>query len=412
MTVLALSSHLDPTRPPVVDAALAASGGLPGALSGAADGDADPVRPAAVPLGDYARVIAEYWADGPDSETPPGHWLRLYNEHVAAHPALDRRPGGVGAPLDPLAFDLLAYLALGGALHDVAIAAWSIKGAYDSVRPISAVRYLAEPRAVSGRRSTSAVGSLKTVRLPTVPGLIEPVELGDPLAGPGGIDVGRLKVLAWRGPRAVRDPEIDVAGVGWILARDWWPYQRPSFVTPPFAGYVSGHSTFSSAAATVLERLTGSPDWPGGAAGFVAPANDFLVFERGPSVDVPLAWPTYRAAADESALSRLWGGIHVPADDLPGRRIGARVGDAAWHRAVALAGVDVGTSADDDVPDPPGPAPMGTSASAKAPARGALQGCSVGADAGGTPAALLLAAALWRGLPFGRRRRRTGGLRA
>ena len=40
--------------------------------------------------------------------------------------------------------------------------------------------------------------------------------------------------------------------MGWILAADWLPYQLPTFVTPAFAGYVSGHSTFSRAAAEVL----------------------------------------------------------------------------------------------------------------------------------------------------------------
>ena len=32
-------------------------------------------EPNIVPRGDYGRVVAEFWADGPDSETPPGHWF-------------------------------------------------------------------------------------------------------------------------------------------------------------------------------------------------------------------------------------------------------------------------------------------------------------------------------------------------
>jgi len=275
-----------------------------------------------VPLGDFSRVIAEYWADGPDSETPPGHWFSLYNDHVSGHPDLERRVGGEGRALEPLAFDVLAYLTLGGALHDAAIAAWSSKGAYDYVRPVSAIRFLADLPSGQG--------------LPSVPGHLESIERGDPLAGAGGLLIGSTKLMGWRGPAAITDPLTDVAGVDWMPAREWWPYQRPNFVTPPFAGYVSGHSTFSRAAAVVLERLTGSPFWPGGVAGFTARADEFLVFERGPSVDVPLRWATYRDAADQSGLSRIWGGIHPPADDLAGRRIGARVGEAAWQRARAL----------------------------------------------------------------------------
>ncbi|MEZ4703388.1 MAG: hypothetical protein R2834_23865, partial [Rhodothermales bacterium] len=46
-----------------------------------------PYAPQVVPRGDYARVLAEFWADGPDSETPPGHWFTILN-YVNDHPAL------------------------------------------------------------------------------------------------------------------------------------------------------------------------------------------------------------------------------------------------------------------------------------------------------------------------------------
>ncbi|HEY5565055.1 MAG TPA: T9SS type A sorting domain-containing protein, partial [Rhodothermia bacterium] len=111
---------------------------------------------------------------------------------------------------------------------------------------------------------------------------------------------------------------------------NWWPYQRPTFITPPFAGYISGHSTFSRAAAEVLTLLTGDPYFPGGLAEFQAPKNEFLVFEDGPSVDVTLQWAMYRDASDQSSLSRIWGGIHPPADDIPGRILGAEIGTEAF----------------------------------------------------------------------------------
>jgi hypothetical protein len=123
--------------------------------------------------------------------------------------------------------------------------------------------------------------------------------------------------------------------VGWILAENWWPYQRPSFITPPFAGYVSGHSTYSRAAAEVLTKLTGDPFFPGGVGEFVAKKNEFLVFEQGPSVDVVLQWATYQDASDQTSLSRIWGGIHPPVDDLPGRAIGHEIGLEAFALAEA-----------------------------------------------------------------------------
>jgi hypothetical protein len=106
-------------------------------------------------------------------------------------------------------------------------------------------------------------------------------------------------------------------------------------VTPPFAGYVSGHSTYSRAAAEVLTELTGSEYFPGGMSGFEIKANEFLVFENGPSVDMTLQWATYRDASDQCSLSRIWGGIHPPADDIPGRLIGEQIGIGAFAYAEA-----------------------------------------------------------------------------
>jgi hypothetical protein len=160
------------------------------------------------------------------------------------------------------------------------------------------------------------------------------VEAGDPLAGAMDENVGKIKLFAWRGPDYVPNPFVDQAGVGWILAENWWPYQRPSFVTPPFAGYLSGHSTYSRAGAEILTALTGSEYFPGGMSEFQIGANDFLVFEDGPSVDMTLQWATYQDASDQCSLSRIWGGIHPPADDIPGRLIGEQIGINAFDAAV------------------------------------------------------------------------------
>ncbi|TQV73602.1 vanadium-dependent haloperoxidase [Aliikangiella marina] len=281
-----------------------------------------------VPRGDYARVLAEFWADGPDSETPPGHWFVIMNE-VMEHPLFERRFEGQGEELQPLEWDVKAYFALGGAMHDSAISAWGVKGWYDYIRPISAIRAMAD----LGQSSNPDLANYNQNGIPLETGLIELVEAGDALAGANNENVGKIKLYAWRGPDFIDDPAVDVAGVGWILAENWWPYQRPSFVTPPFAGYVSGHSTYSRAAAELLTLLTGSEYFPGGMSGFEITANEFLVFEEGPSVNMTLQWATYRDASDQSSLSRIWGGIHPPADDIPGRLIGEKVGIDAFNHA-------------------------------------------------------------------------------
>lgn len=286
-----------------------------------------------VPRADYARVLAEFWADGPDSETPPGHWFGILN-YVSDHPDLEKKFMGEGAVLDSLEWDVKAYFMMGGAMHDCAVAAWGIKGWYDYLRPVSAIRAMAD----LGQSTDPLQISYHPAGMPLVPGHIELVLPGDPLAGATNENVGKIKIWSWRGHTAINNVDIDEAGVDWILAENWEPYQRPSFVTPPFAGYVSGHSTYSRAAAEILTLLTGDEYFPGGMGVFEAPQNEFLVFEDGPSVNVTLQWATYRDAADESGLSRIWGGIHPPADDIPGRKIGLVIGPDAFNYATAYFG--------------------------------------------------------------------------
>ncbi len=285
-----------------------------------------PYQEQIVPRGDYTRVLAEFWADGPDSETPPGHWFTILN-YVSDHELFDKKFNGQGERLSNLEWDVKSYFILGGAMHDCAVAAWGIKGWYDFIRPISAIRFMAE----KGQSTDSSKENYDVAGIPLKDGYIETVEQGDPLSGDFNEHVGKIKVYAWKGHDYIKDANTDEAGVGWILAENWWPYQRPSFVTPPFAGYISGHSTYSRAAAEVMTLITGSEYFPGGMGEFIAKKNEFLVFEKGPSVDVTLQWATYRDASDQCSLSRIWGGIHPPADDIPGRLIGERIGKSDFY---------------------------------------------------------------------------------
>jgi len=305
---------------------------------GTDDGTGHPLNPSTgqpypanvVPRGDFARVLAEFWADGPRSETPPGHWNVLANQ-VTDSAGFVRRLGGVGPTLDPLAWDVHLYLALDGAVHDAAIAAWELKRVQLAARPITLIRYMAG----RGQSSDPAAPSYDPGGLPLVPGLIELITPAS--AAPGqrhahlARHVGKVAVRSWRGEPGARATEV--GGVGWIRAIDWIPYQRRTFVTPAFPGYISGHSTFSRAAAEVLAAITGSPYFPGGLGTFTAPAGRYLVFEDGPSVDVQLQWATYYDAADQAGQSRIYGGIHILPDDLDGRRTGHAVGVAAYARA-------------------------------------------------------------------------------
>ena len=283
-----------------------------------------------VKRGDWARALAEFWADGPNSETPPGHWNVIAND-VSDHLEGPKRLGGTGPLLNDLEWDVKLYLAVNGAVHDAAVGCWGTKRLYDAVRPISAIRYLAG----LGQSSDASQPFYSASGLPLIPGLIELITPATTAPGQRhaalAAFVGELALYAWPGQPA--DPATEYRGVQWIRALTWVPYQKATFVTPAFPGYTSGHSTFSRAGAEVLAAFTGSAFFPGGLGEFVAPQNAFLKFELGPSETVVLQWATYYDASDEAGLSRLYGGIHPFFDDFGGRLMGATIGRGAFALA-------------------------------------------------------------------------------
>jgi hypothetical protein len=330
------SSMLDPNDGEVIDISPAVRGNN---TLGTNDGTGYAVNPATgqpyasnvVKRGDWSRVLAEFWADGPNSETPPGHWNVIAN-YVTDHLNGARQIGGTGPVLPKLEWDVKVYLAVNGAVHDAAVSCWGAKRFYDGVRPISAIRYMGG----LGQSSDPTGPSYDPEGLPLVPDLVEVITSAT--TAPGGKHEalkgfeGLIALRNFSGPTA--NPLTDVAGVKWILAAKWMPYQKATFVTPAFPGYFSGHSTFSRSAAEVLTALTNTPYFPGGLGEFVATQNNFLKTELGPSQTVVLQWATYYDAADEAGISRIFGGIHPPEDDFAGRITGSRIGKDAFAKAM------------------------------------------------------------------------------
>lgn len=207
------------------------------------------------------KVIAEYWADGPNSELPPGHWTQ-FAAYVAERDSL------------ALNDSVKLYFALANAIFDASIATWDAKRAFDYVRPITAIRHL-----FRGKR-----------------------------------------ILGWAG-----------AGKGTqeILGETWKPFQVPTFPTPPFSEFTSGHSGFSMAAATVLKLFTGSDVF-----GFFYSQDVPLKADPSePVTDVVLHWPTFASAAREAGESRLYGGIHFYEGNVVGLDLGEKVGKVAYAKA-------------------------------------------------------------------------------
>ncbi len=226
---------------------------------------------ASAELTDRTKVIAEYWADGPHSELPPGHWS-LFARWVA-------KRDGHGAGERGLDADTALFFALNNAVLDAGIVAWDNKVAFDSVRPITAVRHLLRGQ----------------------------------------------QITAWGGPGR---------GTTQIDGSQWLPYQASSFPTPPFAEYSSGHSTFSAAGAEVLRLATGSDDF--GLRVTVAKGTSRVEPGLAPAAPVTLQWSTFTAAAAEAGASRVFGGIHFDQANIEGLDDGKACGKAAWEATQRL----------------------------------------------------------------------------
>ena len=180
--------------------------------------------------------------------------------------------------------DVKLFFAVGVTAFDAFIAAWESKRYYDSSRPWTLVRYYYKDK----------------------------------------------KVRGWGGVGK---------GVTELAAADWHPYSPLSFITPPFPGYVSGHSTVSAAAAKTLELFTGSDNF--GAtetrhAGELTEPNiscevkqmiDGKPATTGITADgvVVLQLPTFTKTAEMAGISRVMGGYHIQADNVAGLDLGRKV---------------------------------------------------------------------------------------
>jgi membrane-associated phospholipid phosphatase len=112
----------------------------------------------------------------------------------------------------------------------------------------------------------------------------------------------------WRPVQAIRMTGSDRA-----LAGDpgWTPLLR----TPPFPSYVSGHSTFSGAAAAVLAKFFGSDRIP------------FTVKSEGGMRGLTRSFSSFSTAAQEAGRSRIYGGIHWEFDNADGLALGRSMGE-------------------------------------------------------------------------------------
>lgn len=236
-------------------------------------------------LTDKQKVIAEVWEDGAGTSFPPGN-AQTFAQLVSVrdhHSTAD---------------DAKLFMAMGNAQLDASIAAWNSKFLYDYARPIRVIRNLGELELIGEEGVDEVTGETGYV------------------------------VRAWAGVDPVTG---DSLGVKNVLAANWVTYQQPgSDPSPPFAEYVSGHSTFSAAGAEILKLYTGS-DQLGASLTIASGASRF---EPGtPHDDITLYWATFTDSANQSGISRLYGGIHFMDGNVNGLALGRDVGANAFDLA-------------------------------------------------------------------------------
>lgn len=250
-------------------------------------------------LTDEQKVIAEFWADGPRTWTPPGHWNQLAQ-------GLSIRDGHM------LSDDVKMYFALNGALHDAAVSSWDAKRRYDFIRPISAIRHFYFDQMVDAwggpDQGTQTILGRDWQPYQSLTFVTPP--FGEFVSGHSTFSRSSREVLlAFTGSDALYD---GVTLIGDDYDGDGNEDLLGQHVVPP------GH----------------------------------LMFENGPDEEIVMQWPTMLEASDSAGFSRRYGGIHFQDGDLRGREMGRQIGQQAFAFAQNLwSGVDTGAPTGVCAPD-------------------------------------------------------------
>ena len=239
------------------------------------------------------KVIAEYWADGPRTEAPPGHWNQIAQDISLRE----------GHGIDD---DAKMFFALNAALFDASIATWEAKYHYNYVRPQSAIRDLYYDQEIQS------------------------------WAGP---DLGTQTIMGqdWQ-------PYQDTTFVTPPFPEYTSGHSSFSFAAArAIAAYVGSDAFYDGT--TLSNYDLDDVDGTDLLGQYVATE---LLFETFTGPPVVLQWATLTEAAAEAGDSRIYGGIHIQDGDYNGRQIGedvAALGQVKWQSLFSRAGDDgiVGT---------------------------------------------------------------------
>src|SRR5262245_30717675 len=221
------------------------------------------------------KLIVEYWADGPSSELPPGHW-GVFAQFVSQRD---------NHTIDE---DAKMFFAMHNASFDAGIVAWHIKRMYNGVRPITAIRFTKKGQLIHA------------------------------WGGPGqGTQLIPGEKWSPYNPGSNLTPPFP----GYFSGHSVFSRSSATVLALFTGGEAFGFST-------VIPRC--DPDFFG--TDF---SKCFGRVEPGiPPVDTTLSYPTFDDAANEAGLSRLYGGIHFSDDNSTAQSVGRLIGAQAWEKAL------------------------------------------------------------------------------
>lgn len=167
------------------------------------------------------------------------------------------------------------FFCLANAGLDTSIACWATKRTYNSAYPVTAIHYLFKNQSV----------------------------------------------YAWAGK---------YRGLQWLAGQDWYPYQPEQSTLPSYPEYCSELSAFSSAAAAILRKFTGSD-----ALGvtYTQPAHSSVIDPATPATPITLSWSSLSQTVVQVGMAGRYSGIHFTRSDTDGRLLGQRVAEQVWNKA-------------------------------------------------------------------------------
>jgi len=244
-------------------------------------------------LDDNLKLTAEYWADGPGSVFPPGHWF-----NITLWMANMRQ-------LNLITTVKLLFLQ-SNAVYDAGIAIWEAKRIYDTVRPITTIQCLYKNQIIMAWKGPYlGVGTINgSLWQPYQSKYVVTPGFSEWPSGHSGFSSSSAQVL-----KQFFDGDDDYGN---------------------FYTFDKGSSLFEP------KISSGQPGFHHGLTDVANSGPNTVGYS--PAKTTTFCWDTFSEAASCAAQSRLYGGIHFPRGRDDGARIGRIIGKHVYNKFIALVG--------------------------------------------------------------------------